>query len=37
MHVPLKSKVDDGLSDASKAAWQDRATSMGSRLLLQPG
>ena len=25
MHVPLKSQVNDGLSDASKAVWQDRA------------
>ena len=25
MHVPLKSQVNDGLSDASKTVWQDRA------------
>lgn len=29
MHVPLKSQIDDGLSDASKAAWQDRTLLWG--------
>lgn len=36
IHVPLKSKVDDGLSDASKAAWQDRALLWGSDCFYTP-
>lgn len=36
MHVPLKSKVDDGLSDASKAAWQNRALLWGADCFYNP-
>ena len=36
LHVPLKSTVDDGLSDASKAVWQDRALLWGTDCFYSP-
>ena len=36
MHVPLKSQVNDGLSDASKAVWQDRALLWGTDCFYSP-
>lgn len=36
VHVPLKSQIDDGLSDASRAAWQDRALLWGKNCYYDP-
>ena len=36
LHVPLKSTVDNGLSDASKEVWQDRALLWGTDCFYSP-